>query len=394
MRPSLLAALASFALGIAGTAEAACPDQRASCVLHEEAVGLLMAGKFAEAAQKFSASLAAEPTARSYLGYAQSVEGLGQTALAFDAMLLAQKYSAVEVSASGGRDVDVNARAERIKYKLAELRSKVAFMWLLVPDGVPPARVVSVQRRGEGDLPAPLARWVTVMPGQELVAGLDDGSRIVIPAAPAPGSQQVVVIPIPTRTAAVQPRPVVQLAPTGKPLVGLYSKKPPPPSGPAVSTLGAEFAMALPNVGNVDAGYGFGAIYERYVGDQLGITGRADLLFHPEHSYDVPDSTFSAYELLLTAGARSTPRRTYHGSLELGATIYSQHAEVQAPAGSFDQPTTEDYAQAYPVIILGGGLRLGNMHVQANLLWAINLGADIDIPLRFMMTFGFDSVRR
>ena len=73
------------------------------------------------------------------------------------------------------------------------IRAKIAFVWLRVPDGVSPARVISVQRQGEGDLPSPFSRWITIKPGQGLVAALDDGSRVEIPMAVVPGSQQVIV---------------------------------------------------------------------------------------------------------------------------------------------------------------------------------------------------------
>ena len=60
----------------AKVASAACPDKRASCVLHEEGVALFLEKNYEEAAKKFAAAIAAEPTARSYLGYAQAVEAL------------------------------------------------------------------------------------------------------------------------------------------------------------------------------------------------------------------------------------------------------------------------------------------------------------------------------
>src|SRR5438045_1090283 len=91
-----------FVLLFVGAARAECPDQRASCVLHEEGVELFLQGKNQEAAGKFAAAIAAEPTARSYLGYAQALEALGQIALAYDMIVKAQERSQAEVKASGG----------------------------------------------------------------------------------------------------------------------------------------------------------------------------------------------------------------------------------------------------------------------------------------------------
>jgi hypothetical protein len=186
-----------FVLLAVGAARANCPDQAASCVLHEEGVALLLEGKHQQAATKFSAALAAEPSARSYLGYAQAVEALGQIALAYDTMVKAQQMSQAEMKSSGPNNGDVNARAERIKYKLGELRAKIGFAWLRVPEGVQPKRVVSVQREGEGQLSAPFTQWTAVAPGKQvLIATLDDGTRLTVVAQVAAGSQGVVVIPV------------------------------------------------------------------------------------------------------------------------------------------------------------------------------------------------------
>lgn len=180
-----------------GVARANCPDQRASCVLHEEGVALFLEGKHALAAAKFAAALGAEPTARSYLGYAQAVEALGQIALAYDTLVKAQQLSQAEVKASGPKDSDVNARAERIKYKLGELRAKIGFAWLRLPQGVQPQRVVAVQREGEGQLSSPFTQWIAVSPGKQvLIATIDDGTQLTVVAQVAAGSQGVIVIPV------------------------------------------------------------------------------------------------------------------------------------------------------------------------------------------------------
>src|SRR5688500_5567157 len=91
----------------ATAAHAACPDKRASCVLHEEGVALFLEGKHEQAASTFAAAIAAEPTARSYLGYAQAVEALGQIALAYETMVNAQRLSQAEMQSTGGKDPEV-----------------------------------------------------------------------------------------------------------------------------------------------------------------------------------------------------------------------------------------------------------------------------------------------
>jgi hypothetical protein len=186
-----------FVLLAIGVARANCPDQRASCLLHEEGVALLLEGKHQLAATKFLAAIAAEPSARSYLGYAQAVEGLGQIALAYDTMVKAQQMSQTEVKSSGTSNGDVNARAERIKYKLSELRAKIGFAWLRVPQGVRQQRVLAVQREGEPQLAEPFTQWTAVSPGKQvLIATIDDGTKVTVVAQVASGSQGVVVIPV------------------------------------------------------------------------------------------------------------------------------------------------------------------------------------------------------
>ena len=99
-----LAALGLVAGAAAPAVAADCPENtpRAACMLHEEAVALFTSGKYEEAATKFRAAIAAAPSARSYLGYSQAVEGQGKIALAYETMLVAQRLSNDEMSASGG----------------------------------------------------------------------------------------------------------------------------------------------------------------------------------------------------------------------------------------------------------------------------------------------------
>lgn len=387
VRLALAALIVAFA---AAPANAACPDRRASCILHEEGVALFLGGKHKEAAAKFAAAIAAEPTARSYLGYAQAVEALGQIALAYDTMVNAQRLSKAEIQSTGGKDVDVNARAERIKYKLGELRAKIGFVWLRVPDGVPPQRVVSVQRQGEGDLAQPLTQWTAVAPGRQvLIAKLDDGSKLEVVAEVAAGSQGVVVIPIPARARPFRGRPA------GPPM-GVYMPpmpKPEPPiktyfafgasvlaPGPRVSELGGDRASS---------GTGFSAFYERRIGSAIGLATRLEYLFHGETEGDIfsnNDNTVSGWELIAMAGLRTMSSRTIHGRVTAGFTVYNQ--SIQGPV------LDEEFARLYPALELGGGLHLGRLRLQMGLMFTASPGAEVKLGTRFMGTAAIDLYRK
>jgi hypothetical protein len=386
----------------AGTARAACPDKRASCVLHEEGVALFMDGKNDLAAAKFAAAIAAEPTARSYLGYAQAVESLGQIALAYDTMVAAQRLSTKEVEATGGKDVDVSGRAERIKYKLGELRAKIGFVWLRVPEGVAPQRVVSVQRQGEGDLYQPLTQWTAVSPGKQiLVASIDDGSKVEIAAQVAAGSQAVVVIPLtarpgqqrpPSPNNGFTPPPVPGTGDPGtgvRPIGTLYQPIIKPPAPAYTTYFALNFSVLADAPTGVGTGTGLNAIYERPIASSLGITTRAEFDIHGDgDAFDNVDASGS--EVLLIAGLRTLGSRTLHGRAGVGVTIYSQHVEDPS-TGAFN-----DFTQAYPVFELGAGLHLGRFRMMAGVLFAASPGAapGNEMPTRFMFDMGIDLYRK
>jgi len=83
------AVLVAALCAAARIAHAECPEgtPQAACVLHEEGVAALTAARYDEAATKFRAAIASSPSARSYLGYSQAVEGQGKLALAYETML-------------------------------------------------------------------------------------------------------------------------------------------------------------------------------------------------------------------------------------------------------------------------------------------------------------------
>ena len=385
MSPMTRALLVACML-LAGTslASAACPDKRASCVLHEEGVTLFLQKKYDLAAAKFAASIAAEPTARSYLGYAQAVEGLGQLALAYDSLAIAHRLSTDEVKSTNGKDVDVNARAERIKYKLGEMRAKIGFIWLRVPPNVPASRVVSVQRQGEGDLQKPLEQWTTVVPGRQvLVASLDDGSRVEIVANVTAGGQSVIVIPIRTAAATTTPKPPV----TGRPVASVSqqpAKKPDPVYNTFVAITGS---VLTPGPDETTSGSGLGALYERRLSNSFGLITRVDLLVHPQFVIsDVPPrQSTKGFEVLALLGMR-TMGRSFHGRAELGTAIFSRKLNDGLRELSYDR--------VYPVITLGGGFNLGRLRLHAGVMVPINAGAELEMPVRFFGSLGFDLIRR
>lgn len=390
-------------------AHADCPagTPQAACVLHEEGVALLTAQRYDEAATKFRAAIAAGPSARSYLGYSQAVEGQGKLALAYETMLVAKRLSDEELAGAGAKDPVNIGRAERIKYKLGELGGRIGFVWLRLPEGIPPQRLVSIHREGEGDLPSPLGRWVTVAPDQVLIASLDDGTELRVPAKAAAGSQVKLVIPVPARPQPPPPQPPPQQPPLqrppptlGPPVQTVYQPPPPPPRPPlprvtvavgmTILSSGAELPDQASNLG---AGIGAFGLLERRAGKSLGLTFRADYVSHP--TGDTPDGvsvSLSGYELMMLVGVR-TMTRNVHARIEAGLSVSTVEAEAFGPGG----PIAGSETDVHPVIGFGGGLHLGRIRLHASLLYAANPDSGPDrpqMPVRFMGVIGFDLWRR
>jgi hypothetical protein len=394
-------ALALVLLGTVGTAHAACPDGQANCLLHEEGVVLLTSGKFEEAAAKFQASLAAGPTARAALGYAQAIEGEGKIALSYESMLYAKQLSDTEMS-TNGQDVGIIGRSERIKYKLGELRAKVGFVQIKLPPNVPPKRVVSVRRKGEGDLADPLLRWVVVAPDhQTLVAFLDDGSKIEVDAQVGAGMQGSVVIPV--GLAAIRPGggpkgPDIVAnnggnQGNGRPIQDLYPHEPPKPADPPPElALGLDLVTMFPNPNNMSSGIGVTALFEKRLGDKLGLSGRMALIEHPETTFvGTQDRVFSGRELMATIGLRTASKGSFYAFAEAGVIVYLEHGQVMAPPGP---GVDEEITSGYPTLMAGGATRIGRVHLQAGAVWAIEIGDVSTMPVRFMASLGIDLVKR
>ncbi len=387
----------------AKVALAACPDKRASCVLHEEGVALFLEKNYEEAAKKFAAAIAAEPTARSYLGYAQAVEALNQIALAYDTMVAAQRLSAAEVQANP-KDPEVSSRQERIKYKLGELRAKIGFVWLRLPQGVPPQRVVAVKREGEGDLSQPLTQWTAVAPGRQvLIASIDDGTKLEVVAEVAAGSQGVVVIPVRGNARIINnPNPNPNRGGGGRPIGSLYLPAPPRPS----QNYSAYFAVGLsvlagdperddPNAGpSSGGGQGFTALYEHSLASSIGLTTRFEFMFHGQASSEFisPGNSVNVTgnETLLLVGARTMGSKTVHGRAGVGVSFYHESVKMNG------LDTGASFTRAYGVFELGGGLNLGRIRLQMGILFATPPGDPTipDLGTRFMGTAAIDLYRK
>lgn len=427
MRPLTAALTVAALLATARLAHADCPEgtPQAACVLHEEGVKLFTASRFEEAATKFRAAIAASPSARSYLGYSQAVEGQGKLALAYETMLVAQRLSNDELAGAGAKDPAKVGRAERIKYKLSELGGRVGFVWLRLPEGVPPQRLVSIHREGEGDLPSPLGRWVTVAPDKQiLVAMLDDGTQAQFVAKVAAGSQSSLVIPMPAgmqRPVPAQPAPAQPYPPPpplnpqvqpypppypappypaspnpAPPYPAVYAPPPPPPR-PALPSVAFAVGMSLfspgpdlPGGETLGTGIGLFGLFERRMGKRFGLSFRADYVSHPS-SGDF-ESQVSGSELMTLAGLR-TMTRTVHARVEFGVTVSTVDGITLDPMF----PGFESRTDVHPVFGFGGGLQLGRVRLHASLLYAGNPGVAGDapqMPLRFMGTLGVDLWRR
>jgi hypothetical protein len=378
MRP----AAASLVLALAGVARGDCPDSKASCVLQREATERLLAGDYAAAAERFRASIASEPSARAYLGYAQAVEGLGDLGLAYEMMIAAQRFSADELRATPD-DVEASSRAERIKYKLAELTAKVGFVRVQLPAGADPGAVVSIQRNGT-EVRDPYTRSIPVVPHQTLVVALRD-RRLEVRADVDAGADATLVIPL----AAPEPGAPPQLPPQ---LPVVIAPEIAPAEPPLSFAVGLDAIAAIPNVGNVAWGYGAAVRVERRISTSWALSARTGFLFHPTTHFAEQNIDFTGYEGLALVGFRSSSRSKVHALFELGTVVYDEQAS--APAGNNQPALMHDYVHPYPAIAAGLAMRIGHVDLEAAVLYAPAFGADIDLPVRVTFTIGYDLVHQ
>jgi hypothetical protein len=289
-----------------------------------------------------------------------------------------------------------------VKYKLAELAQKIGYVWLRLPPNTPASRVVAVYRQGEGDLASPIGRWIVVAANRQILfATLDDGTRLEMLAQVGPGSQGTLVIPVP----AVQPT-----APTAPPVAPAATQQPAfvqptlpgqdpnmPSAAPATSpanpprtVFALDAAFVLRDAGDIGAGVGFGAVYERAVSSRLALTGRGAFVFHPSQDVEVSltqTDSVSATEGLVLVGARTRSKLPLYASVEAGALIFASERTSSFPTMP---DVSESFSQTYLAALFGGGVRLGKVHFEMYVLSV----ADDDVPARFFATFGVDLVRR
>jgi hypothetical protein len=376
MRWSLL-----FLVVLVRAASADCPREQtpASCALHDEGVKLLGENDYEGAALKFRAAIAAGPTARTYLGYAQAVEGQGLVALAYETVLLAEQASREEV-ASKRKDPSIKARAERIKYKVAELGAKVAFVQLKLPPGVEDARLVSVFREREGDLEAPLARWIAVAPERQLLyATFDDGTRTEVVATVAAGSKTTIVIP--REVASTRPTPDVRATPA--------TPDPAPRVLPNLR-LAASGGVTL-DAGEIGIGMGINLTVEHRLAPRIAAVARIGFVYHAFEEDPAPSFTVTGRELALFAGVRTRAQLPVYVGLEAGLLRYERIESLEDQGDGYTNTTSH----TYPVVLGTLGARLGRIFIEAGYL--IPLGDDTDqikVPSRIVLMAGADILFR
>jgi hypothetical protein len=384
----------------ADPAFAACPTGQANCLLHEEGVDLLRNGKFDEAAAKFQASLAAGPTARAALGYAQAIEGQGKIALSYESMLYAKQLSDAEIAGPDGKNVEIVGRSQRVQYKLGELRAKVGFVQVTLPPQVSPKRLVSLRRKGEGDLVDPLSRWVVVAPDhQVLVAALDDGSKLEVDAQVAAGTQGKVVIPIPVAgTGAIKTGGGTTGPGNGGPVVSrrledIYPKpKPIVAEPPPRVAFGIQLITLVPNPSNLTSGVGASALFQRRLGKGIGFLTRLSIVEHPESTFFPADVTFAGREIMTLLGLRTASKYSFYAFAEAGVTVFTQD-QRGGPMPPISPPLINSITEALPTLTFGGATQLGRLQLQAGLLWGIQTG-QLEMPVRFMASLGIDLVKK
>jgi len=350
-------------------AYADCPPTLAECLFQEQGSDALAARRFDDARAKFSASVAARPTARGYLGLAQALEGLGRTAAAYDAIVQAARLSAAELAAAPAAADDLRARDERIRYKLGELHGAVALVHLVLPPQITAEQLATVQRAGDGEVLEPLARPIAIAPGQRLDVTLRDGHHATIASALAAGAE-------------------------GTALVVLDAPPPPPPAAlPAVTAwLDIDYLISGdPSDHANNRALGGDArleIYPRLRAGRrtrdLAVTARAGFLHDFEQRVDGLDAglmkttSSKAYEVTVLAGG-VVGRGPVFAALELGAVV----RHVQASVVPSDEPLTIVSTDLSLAATLAVGARWKRFDVR--------IGAEVgtnDLPTRFLFSVG------
>ena len=370
------------ALGLAAAdARGDCPTGQAACLLREEGVALLANKQYDEAAAKFEASIMAGASARAELGYALALQGAGRLGLAFEAIAEADRLSAWEVRAAPA-DAEVHARSERIKYVLADLRSRVGFIRVQLPASVAPQQLVAVQRAGR-DVRDPRA-VIAVAPGEKLVAVMLTGARYESDAPVAAGGEAVWVVPVtgaPAGPARVQPVLVVAHAPPAPPASGMR--------------FGIDLAY-LPGSGEAKSAFGPVVHGALIMSPRVALTLRLGYLPHGSFTEGTASGTVtvSGYELTGWTGANIVLSGALYAAIEVGATSLSATTDTQ----DFSGTTTMSTSNTAGYLIYTAGVGLRGTHVDARLGFEgalAGLGQTVgdnqpDLSARLMLSFGVD----
>jgi hypothetical protein len=372
-----------------------CPTQQAACLLHEEGVTLLAAKKFDEAAAKFEASITAGATARAELGYALANEGARRLGIAYEAIVEANRLSLWEVRQTP-KNTEITARAERIKYVMGELRSKIVLIRVTLPVGAT-ERIVTVQREGRDarDVGGSLA----VAPDDKLVAIMQSGLRVDGTVAFAAGGEGewLVNLPVPERV-AVQPTPqpqpqpaiVVPMPPTEEP-PGQFHR-------PGRHTVvGAAFAVAPASTDDGNTGIGVQA-YAVYVAKPLLLTARLGYLRHfDDDQSDANEAiTLDIGELNALVGVGYALHDPFYVAAEVGYTQLDESVSTldfmtAAHAAASNTSRYAMYTLAIGAHWRRADLRLGFEGPIAS-LGQSQPGPQGDLSTRLMFSIGVDFV--
>lgn len=349
-------------VALAGIAHAdECPETQAGCALQAEGARLLLDGQFRDAATKFTASIAAAPSARAYLGYSQALEGLGDTVLACDAMMIAKRFSDREIAETPD-DVVRAARAERIKYKLGELTSKSGVVRITLAPGLDGANVLSVAWPEHGEISDPLGRDVCVQPQQQtLDVTFRDGARTQIDVRARPGTTTTVLVAYPAP--AIQPRyamPTYFPVDTGP----RWVTTPPPERGLSIAGV-----ALVPNAGSLSGGVGVMIHGESRLNTHAAITANLTVLLHPRTYFETESIETSGDEEQLLVGLRSARLGPIFATVEAGAARIAGTADAPMMG---DRPALHiEDASWLPTFAVGGGLAIKWVELRAGVSWTI-----------------------
>lgn len=385
-RPAVCSALPALAavVVLAGvrTAAADCPPSDVVCVLQKEGTDALVAKDFSTARTKFDASIATQPSARAYLGRAQAVAGLDDPAGAYEAILEAKRLSDAEVAATP-RDASLKARSERIKYLMGDYRAKVGLLHLRVPEAIPASRIVSVQRKGEGNIDDPLNRAIPVAPDEQLMtAYLDDGSKLEWTVEIQAGGEATVVVPIKAKPVATASSDGAKAKKKRAPRVDGEVHRTDRNWHPGQHTIDLRLDAAVVPSEDVNGGLGLGAFgaVEKRLGMSFSIGGRLGIVQHVGASDPISGENISAIEVVALVGGRAyvTPH------VYLGGDI--GYLGIRETIHSMFQPDRVEGGDLFS-LVLGIGASYGRIDVGAAALFAWDQ-SNVGSAPRLLATFG------